>query len=113
QVGAQFGASAGGVTSYESLHTLSRFLNSLLPLYAELLRAPAFPADRFELERSRLLVELKEKQDDAATVARDAFDDLVYGNHPAHRPVEGTEAAVRGLTAVELKRFYDRFYRPE
>lgn len=113
QVGAQFGVTTGGSTTYAELHTLSRFLPSLLGLYSELLRSPAFPEDRFQLDRSRLLVDLKEKQDDAATVARDAFDELVYGKHPAHRPVEGSEATLTALSVEDLEAFHRRYYRPD
>jgi len=113
QVGASLEASAGGVSSYLELHSLSRHVTDLLPLYAELLRAPRFPADRLEQERSRALVELREEEDDAPTVASRAFYDLVYGSHPAHRPVSGTLKTLQALEPEALQAFHERWYRPE
>jgi zinc protease len=113
QVGATFSASAGRASTYVSLQSLSRYTAGLIPLYAELLQSPAFPADRLEQERARLMVALKEAADDAPTVGRNAFNDLVYGTHPAHRPVVGYEPTVRTLSREALARFHGRYYRPE
>ncbi|HTE21004.1 MAG TPA: pitrilysin family protein, partial [Armatimonadota bacterium] len=112
QVGASFSASAGREATYATLQSLSRYTADLLPLYADLLRAPSFPADRLEQERGRLLVELKEEADDATTVARNAFFELVFGGHPAHRPVSGTQATVRALTRDALLRHHAAYYHP-
>ncbi|MGV3720333.1 MAG: M16 family metallopeptidase, partial [Actinomycetota bacterium] len=68
QVGAAFAAPAGRETSAATLRTLSRYASDLLPLYAELITAPSFPANRLDQERSRALVELTE-EDEHATVA--------------------------------------------
>jgi zinc protease len=113
QVGASFSASAGRAATYVELKTLSRSLNALLPLYAELLRRPSFPEDRLDQERSRLLVAFREEEDNAEEVAEKAFDELVYGSHPAHRPIAGTASTVRALTSEALREFHRRFYRPE
>jgi zinc protease len=113
QVGATFGAAAGRETSSATLQTLSRYAAELLPLYAELLSSPSFPSDRLDQERSRVLVELKEEADDAATVARKAFNRLVYAGHPAGRPSDGTEESVRAFTREALERFHQHYYRPD
>ena len=113
QVGATFSAAAGRENSSATLQSLSRYTTELLPLYAELLASPSFPAERLEQERSRTLVELKEEEDDAATVARKAFSRLVYGDHPASRPATGTEATVRAFTRDALEHYHERYYRPD
>jgi zinc protease len=113
QVGASFSAAAGRENTSATLQTLSRYTAGLLPLYAELLASPSFPSERLEQERSRALVELKEEEDDAATVARKAFGRLVYGAHPAGRPASGTEESVRAFTREALERFHQRYYRPD
>ena len=113
QVGATFEAAAGRENTSAALQTLSRYTNELLPLYAELLAAPTFPSERLEQERSRTLVELKEEEDDAATVARKAFGRLVYGAHPAGRPTSGTAETVRAFTREALERYHRRYYRPD
>jgi zinc protease len=111
-VGATFGAAAGRETTSVSLRTLSRHLDGLLPLYAELITAPTFPADRLEQERSRVLIELTEADEDAGGVARKAFNQLVYGSHPAGRPASGTQETVRTLDQQALSRFHSRYYQP-
>jgi zinc protease len=95
------------------LKVLSRHAAGLLPLFAEIVQMPSFPRERLEPVRSQMLVALKEEEDDAAEVARKLFYEVVFGSHPAHRPVEGTEATVRTLSRESLVRFHSRYYRPD
>lgn len=113
QVGAEFDATATRATTTATLRVLSDQAAPLLPLYAALLREPAFPADRLELVRSQLLTGLREEADDATRVARQAFNALVYGSHPAGRPQSGTEATVSAIPREALRDFHRRYYRPE
>jgi zinc protease len=112
QVGASFSSTASGGWTTFTLQSLSRHTAGLVPLFAEMLRSPSFPEARLEQEQQRLLVELKEAQDDPETVARHAFNELVYGAHPAHRPVEGTLTTVPAIGTGDLARFHQRYYRP-
>jgi zinc protease len=113
QVGASFSATTSRETTDATLQALSRYAGDLVPLFAELLRSPSFPGDRLEQERSRRLVELQEELDDAGIVARQEFNKLVYGAHPAHRPAGGTPQTVKALTQGALERFHERYYRPD
>lgn len=112
-VGAAFSASAGRMTTTMDLQTLSRYADGLAPLFAELIRTPAFAADRLAQERSRVLVALKEEADDAGAIARKTFYEAVYTGHPAHRPVGGSATTVEKLEAADLEAFHSRYYRPE
>ncbi len=113
QVGASFEASPGRTSTYLNLQVLSDHARSLLPIFAEMVRNPAFPTDRLELVRSQVLSGIQEQQDDASGVARQAFNALVYGDHPAGRPHDGTGASVRSLQPEDLRGFHARHYRPE
>lgn len=113
QVGASLEVAPGQETTYLNLKVLSEHARALLPVYADLLRVPAFPADRWELVRSQRLTALKEQQDDASVAARRAFNELVYGDHPAGRSQSGTEISVRSLRPEDLRGFHARHYRPE
>jgi len=113
QVGASLEAAPGRPSTYLSLTALTQHVDDLLPLYAEMIRAPSCPQDRMELERDRVFVEIKEAADNARTVARNAFNELVYGRHPAHRPVIGTEATVRRIRQNDLEAYHNRWYRPD
>lgn len=113
QVGASFSASARKETTSVDLVALSRHAPDLLPLFTELLTRPSFPADRLELERTRILTALKDEEDDAETVARKAFFQLVFQAHPGSRPISGTPGDVRRITRDDLLRFHARFFRPE
>lgn len=112
QVGASFSAAARKETSSAHLQTLSRYAYDLLPLYAELITAPAFPEERLDLERSKLLTELRESADDAEYVARLAFNQAIYEGHPGAQPLLGTPESVRGLTAADLAAFHRQHFQP-
>ncbi|MBI3911427.1 MAG: insulinase family protein [Armatimonadetes bacterium] len=111
--GAQFSATAGRATTTITLKTLTSALPDLLPLYTDLLRRPAFPEDRLELERGRILTDIRAADEDPGTVAHQAFFALVYGSHPNGRPILGSEATVRGLRREDLARFHTEYFRPQ
>src|SRR4051794_40067807 len=58
------------------------------------------------------MADIRSTADDPVQVAANAFRDLVYSPHPAHRPVEGYERTVAQLTRDDLARFHDEWYVP-
>lgn len=91
---------------------LARAMRPALEVWADLLRRPTFPADKTAAERERIVADIRSSDDDPVQVAARAFRDLVYGHHPAHRPVEGYERTVSKLTREDLGRFHQEQYAP-
>jgi zinc protease len=83
-----------------------------LELLSDLLIRPAFPQDYVEKERERTLSEIVSAQDRPQVVAGWAFNELVYQDHPLHRPSHGYPHTVEGLTREDLLDFHSRFFVP-
>ena len=82
---------------------LAEDLLSFVPLLADIVLNPSFPADELERERQVILHELAEVEEDPAAVAFQAFDRACYGRrHAAGRPVIGLRANIERFSREEL-----------
>jgi zinc protease len=112
-VGGELGASAGRETTAVHVTSLSRDVDVAAAVLADVLRRPRFAPERLEPERQRALADLRAIRDDPTEVAERAFYEMVYGDHPYHRPVEGYEKTVAAITSDDLRAFHQRCYLPE
>jgi zinc protease len=113
--GASFSISAGSsdpVGVDVAAASLSRDVEVLLDVLAEVLLSPVFPEDEFEKERMRLVGVLREQQDQTSVRAFEALSRRLYPpGHPFHRRrAEERIAALESLTRDELQRFYEERY---
>lgn len=112
EVGAHFGNGADRDMAWISLRSITE-PSSLEPALAALtlvLERPDFPEDAFERERKRMLVALKQRQQNPAQVAEDAFYAKLYGDHPYAASPYGTEKTLAALKRADLKAFFTRYY---
>ena len=79
-------------------------------MLGDIVREGTFPEAELERERSVILHEFAEDDDDAMSTAFKLFDAACYGTHPAARPVIGSRANLRRFTRVELVRWVERQY---
>lgn len=73
---------------------------------AELLLAPGFAPDRFELLRDQTLGELLSLADRPEVVTGWAFRDQLYHPHPLAAPSHGTPESLDGLSPEDCRRFH-------
>jgi predicted Zn-dependent peptidase len=73
-----------------------------VPMLAELLLEPTFPADELERERQVLLQEFAEDEDDPMAAAYRLFDTACYGLHPLAQPAIGRRANIERFTREDL-----------
>ena len=88
-------------------------LGEALPIMADVVIRPTFPAPDLERLRQERLTALLQAKDDPAQVIPYAFQRIVFG--PTHRygtGQVGTEATLKALTAQDLKAFHDSMYQP-
>ena len=83
-----------------------------LELVADLLINPIFPEDYVAKEKSRTLAEIASAKDRPQVVAGWAFNELVYGNHPLHRPAQGYPETIERITRDDLLGFHEQFFSP-
>ena len=101
--GASLAAAADRETTTVTLRALTHTLPDLLPIYADLIRRPTFPADRLELQRERVIASIRADEEDPGQVARRIFRATLFGEeHPQGRPVTGSEQSVRRLARADL-----------
>jgi zinc protease len=100
-----FASSLGG-------RSLSKDLPLLVGTMAELMREPVFPADELDKLKKQYLASLKEYLDDTGTRAYERLTQLVFEEtHPFHRyPTERTMREIEGITADDVRGFYQEHY---
>ena len=111
-LGADLSASGGTDYTTISLRILKKDLPAGFSLLSEIVMQAAFPEAEFQRVRQEILGGLTAEQDQPGVVAEKAFDNLVFGGHPYHRAVEGTEKTIPAITREDVAGFYDRYYRP-
>jgi predicted Zn-dependent peptidase len=73
-----------------------------IPMLADLVLNPTFPADELERERQVLLHEFADDADDPVSTAFKLFDMVCWGRHPLAQPVIGTRANLERFSRDEL-----------
>ncbi len=88
-------------------------LETAAKLLAEVVRSPAFPADRFEAMRKQMVKRFASRRTWPALVAHLEFQRRIYGDHPYARSPQPDQADLEALTAAELKAWWRRSVRPD
>jgi len=111
-LGAHLGSGAGFDGAQLSGQALSRNLEPLLGLLADVLQRPAFPPDDFARVKDQRLVSLIQQRDQPGAIAGRAFAPLFWGDHPYGHALSGTEASLAAITREELVAFHAARWRP-
>src|SRR5262249_42504066 len=83
-----------------------------LDLLGDILIQPIFPQDFVEKEKERTLSEIESAKDRPQVLAGWAFNELIYRDHPLHRPSHGYPETVRRITRDDLSAFHRRYFVP-
>jgi len=111
-LGAQFDTDIGSDAIVVSTTALSRFTDRVLGLMADVVVRPALRDGDFARVRQLRLHRLMQLRDIPSAVADRAFLKLLYGTHPyGHAPI-GSEAALREMTADDVRAFHASAIRP-
>src|SRR5678815_1091920 len=95
-----------------SASVLNKDVDLGLELLSDLLIRPVFPQDYVDKEKERTLAEIVSAKDRPQVVAGWAFNELVYQDHPLHRPSHGYPQTVEQLTRQDLLDFHRRYFAP-
>src|SRR3989449_3426651 len=80
-----------------SAGVLNKDVDLGLELLSDLLMRPVFPQEYVDKEKERTLAEIASAQDRPQVVAGWAFNELVYQDHPLHRPSHGYPETVERI----------------
>lgn len=86
---------------------------TLLPILADMLQHPLFDAAEFEKLRTRKVAELKRAKESPNEVADHYFQSMLFGAKPYGNAVVGGEKSLAAITAADVRRFHQQFYRPD
>ncbi len=111
QIAANIAFSIGEESGSATLDVLKKDLRTGLRIFAGLLRAPAFDAERLELAKLQAVEAIRRRQDQPGAIAAREFTKLIYGAaHPYAR--ESTVESVRNITREDVTAFYRRTIHP-
>ncbi len=112
-LGASLATTASFDASAVRLNVPVARLKDALPLMADVVLRPTFPAAELERLRQERLTALLQAKDDPASVAPLAFARTVFGaTHRYGTGIAGSEATLKGFTVQDLKSFHTSMYQP-
>ncbi len=104
--------SIGDTQGRASMNCLSSVLEECLELFFEMQRQPRFDAARLDLEKSNLLEDLKQRNDQPQRIAAREWQWLMYGEeHFSSRMI--TEGSLEAIERDDLVAFHAAHWRPE
>jgi zinc protease len=95
-----------------SVGVLKKDIDLGLELLSDILIHPKFPQDFIEKEKERTLSEIASAKDRPQVLAGWAFNELIYQDHPLHRPTHGYPETVQRITRDDLVAFHHRYFVP-
>jgi len=109
-VGASIESRADNRTGRISANFLTKDMDLVLDILADLLVNPAFDPDKIELRKKTLIEGIRRKADDPRSLGRREFSKLIYRDHPAGR--EPTEKTITNITRQDVVDFHNNYVRP-
>ncbi len=101
----------GQTSGSASMFALTEHLDTVLPLFADVLMHPAFPEDKLELARTQLKSGISRRNDDSGQIASREFNEIMYGSDsPWARSAE--YATADAITRDDLVSFHEAFFHP-
>jgi zinc protease len=111
-LGGSISSSARSDDANIALSTLSSRLGDALPVFAEVLRSPAFALDEVERLRAESLDGLAVSLRSPGALARMAAARVAFGESGYGHSPSGTIETLKGLGAGEIGHFYQSRYQP-
>jgi zinc protease len=111
-VGAAMSTSASRDSASLTLRTLTKpeLMEVALATARDVLLRPRFAQADFDREKKRVLLAIKQREEEPDELAGLAFFRELYGSHPYAHPKEGNYDTVEKLTRDDLVRFYGQYY---
>ncbi|MEM9663645.1 MAG: pitrilysin family protein [Bacteroidota bacterium] len=110
-IGAAIETSIGETAGSAFMSTLTEHVDTVLPLFVDVLVNPAFPEDKVELAKNQQKSGIARRNDDAQQIAFREFDALIYGEEsPYARTPE--YFTVDAISRDDVVAFHEAFFHP-
>ena len=95
-----------------SFSTLTEDLDTVFPLFSEVLRQPAFAPDKFAIAKTQQQGSIARRNDDPSSIANREFNKAIYGEtSPYARTIE--YETLNNISRQDVIDFYQTYVRPE
>ncbi|MEM8674720.1 MAG: pitrilysin family protein [Cyanobacteria bacterium P01_G01_bin.67] len=102
----------GTTSGSASFNTLTEDLDTVFPLFTEVLRQPAFAADKFAIAKKQHQGAIARRNDDPKAIADREFNKVLYGEtSPYARTIE--YSTLDNISLQDVTNFYQTYVRPE
>ena len=112
-LGSSLSSSAGWDAANVQLSSLSTRLADAVPIFAEVVRHPAFATEEIGRLRSENLDGLTVSFREPGTLARLTASRVVFGESGYGHSRNGTPETIKALDAGQIRRFYQSWYQPQ
>ncbi|MEM6648557.1 MAG: pitrilysin family protein, partial [Bacteroidota bacterium] len=110
-IGASVEAGMGGSSASASLSTLKEHIDTVLPIFADVLQNPAFPQDKIDLAKTQTRTSISRRNDDPQQIANREFSQLLYGETSPYATT-AEYYTIDAITRDDLVAFHARFFHP-
>ena len=84
-----------------------------LPILAELVTSPKFPAKEVDKLRDRTVSQLKKGKESPNQIANSVFQRMFYRNHPYASPEVGVAGTVQKIKTTDLVKYHSEHFQPQ
>ena len=102
QMGSSVTASAGHDTCRVSFQSVREDAATAFEILADVIKNPTFPNDQLELEKNKVLSQIRMNEDSSSTQVSKRFQAQLFGTHPYGRPIEGTPETIPQVFQSDL-----------
>ena len=110
-IGATVETGIGATSGSAYMSTLSDNVDTVLPIFAEVLRRPAFAQDRVRQAKSRVKSGITRRNDNAGSIVSREFDQILYGEDSPYARTPELYTVDR-VQRQDLVDFHDQYFHP-
>jgi len=111
-IGGRLSAGSNWDATYVTCTALTKHLQTALELMQDVVLNPAFSDGEIERNRQQTLSSIENDKDRPSTIASEAFNRWLFGEHPYAFPIEGTEETVKSFTRDDVLKQYELIFNP-
>lgn len=108
---ANTGAFIGSTQSGASINTLNANFDQTFALFMDMVRNPGFDQKKLDLLKAEIIENMKQRNDDADTIAAREWDAIVWGRDHFEARVP-TQATIDSITRDDLIAFHRKLFNP-
>ncbi len=111
-VGARFSYDLNQDYAWLGLRTLTQadLFKQALATFQQVATQPSFAKDEFQRIKDQVQIELQQQQERPNVIAKKAFYQALYAQHPYAHLKKGTQQSMAAISLADVQRFYRQYY---